>query len=294
MKVGDMMCKIRLIKFTDKKDNYELLYKWCSQEFIYEWFEQRKLSLEEIENKYKNKLLANQQQLFFINYNDNKIGFVQIYKYDDNKNKTLIKYDSIYEYDIFIGEPEYLSRGLGEKIVNYVNNYIYENYLCDCIALRPFKRNERAVKCYEKCGFEIVDEYIGTDTLGNKEKMIVLLNKPNRWTFGIDVDRLVDLVLDGKKKATTSLYELDNVSKVGDISILTDLKDNNVCFIKTINVIITEFKNITWDLAKLEGENKSLNEWKESHMNYFNIIDPNFNENTKVIFEVFEVIKKCK
>lgn len=294
MKVGDMMCKIGLIEFTDKKDSYELMYKWCSQEFIYEWFEQRKLSYEEIENKYKNKLLENQQQLFFINYNDNKIGFVQIYKYDDNKSKTLIKYDSIYEYDIFIGEPEYLSRGLGEKIVNYVNNYIYENYLCDCIALRPFKRNERAVKCYEKCGFEIVDEYIGTDTLGNKEKMIVLLNKPNRWTFGIDVDRLVDLVLNGKKTATTSLYELGNVSKVGDISILTDSKDNNICFIKTINVIITEFRNITWDLAEVEGENKSLNEWKESHMNYFNIIDPNFNENTKVIFEVFEVIKKCK
>ena len=289
-----MMSEIYLIKFTDKKDSYELMYKWCSQEFIYEWFEQRKLSYEEIENKYKNKLLANQQQLFFINYNDNKIGFVQIYKYDDKKNEALIKYDSIYEYDIFIGEPEYLSRGLGEKIVNYVNNYIYENYLCDCIVLRPFKRNERAVKCYEKCGFEIVDEYVGSDTLGNKEKMIVLLNKPDRWTFGINVDRLVNLVLDGKKTATTSLYELDNVSKVGDISILTDLKDNNVCFIKTINVIITEFKNITWDLAKLEGEDKSLNEWKENHMNFFKKIDPNFNENTKVIFEVFEVIKKCK
>lgn len=75
---------------------------------------------------------------------------------------------------------------------------------------------------------------------------------------------------------------------------MTDLKDNNVCFIKTINVIITEFKNITWKLAKLEGENKSLNEWKENHVNYFNKIDPNFNENKKIIFEVFEVIKKCK
>ena len=289
-----MMSEIDLIKFTDKKDSYELMYKWCSQEFIYEWFEQRKLSYEEIENKYKNKLLANQQQLFFINYNDNKIGFVQIYKYDDKKNEALIKYDSIYEYDIFIGEPEYLSRGFGEKIVNYVNNYIYENYLCDCIVLRPFKRNERAVKCYEKCGFEIVDEYVGSDTLGNKEKMIVLLNKPDRWTFGIDVDRLVNLVLDGKKTAITSLYELDNISKVGDISILTDSKDSNICFIKTISVVITEFKNITWDLAKLEGENKSLNEWKENHMNFFKKIDPNFNENTKVIFEVFEVIKKCK
>jgi len=73
---------------------------------------------------------------------------------------------------------------------------------------------------------------------------------------------------------------------------LTDSKDKNICFIKTINAIITEFKNITWDLAKLEGENKSLNEWKENHVNYFNKIDPNFNENTKIIFEVFEVIKK--
>lgn len=84
-----------------------------------------------------------------------------------------------------------------------------------------------------------MDEYIITDTLGNKEKMIVLLNIPNRWTFGIDVDRLVNLVLDGKKTATTCLYELDNVSKVGDISILTDSKDSNICFIKTISVVIT-------------------------------------------------------
>ena len=180
MKVGDIMDKIELIKFTDKKDNYELMYKWCSQDFIYEWFEQRKLSFLEIENKYKNKILNNHQQLFFINYNDNKIGFVQIYKYEDKKCNDLIKFDNIFEYDIFIGDKEYLSRGIGTKIVNYVNNYIYKNYLCDCIVLRPFKRNERAVKCYKKCGFEEIGEYIGTDTLGNKEKIIVLLNKPNK------------------------------------------------------------------------------------------------------------------
>lgn len=293
MKVGVKMNKIDLIEFADKKDNYELMYKWCSQKFIYEWFEQRKLSYEEIENKYKNKLLVNQQQLFFINYNDNKIGFVQIYKYDDKKSENLIKYDNIYEYDIFIEESEYLSRGVGTKIASYINNYIYENYLCDCIVLRPFKRNKRAVECYVKCGFEIVDEYVGLDTLGNKEKIMVLLSKLNKWSFGIDVDRLVNLVLNGKKTATSSLYKLDNVSKGGDISILTDSKGNNICFTKITNIIVTEFKNITWDLAKLEGENKSLNEWKENHMNYFNEIYPNFNENTKIIFEVFEVIKKC-
>lgn len=181
MEVDDMMNKIDLIEFTDKKDNYKLMYKWCSQEFIYKWFEQRKLSFEEIENKYKNKLLENQQHLFFINFNDAKIGFVQIYKYDDKKNDILIKYNNIFEYDIFIGDSEYLCRGFGTKIVNYVNNYIYDNYLCNCIVLRPFDRNKIAINCYEKCGFEKVDEYIGTDTLGNKEKIVVLLNKPNKW-----------------------------------------------------------------------------------------------------------------
>ena len=70
-----------------------------------------------------------------------------VYKVWDKKNDKLIKYDNVFEYDIFIGESEYLSRGIGTKAVNYVNNYIYENYLCDCIVLRPFDRNERAIKC---------------------------------------------------------------------------------------------------------------------------------------------------
>ena len=288
------MSKIDLIEFANKKDNYELMYKWCSQDFIYEWFEQRKLSLSEIVEKYKTKLLNKKQDLFLINYNGKKIGFVQIYKYNENKIEKLNNYDSIFEYDIFIGESEYISKGLETQIVNYVNDYIYNNYLCDCIVLRPFDRNKRAIRCYEKCGFIKIDEYIGTDTLGNKEKVVVLLNKLDRWTFGIDSDNLVKLVLDGKKTATTSLYELDNVSKVGDISILTDSKDKDACFIKTNKVIISEFKNITWDLAKLEGEDKSLDEWRVNHKKYFNKIDSNFNENTKVIFEIFEVIKKCK
>ena len=85
----------------------------------------------------------------------------------------------------------------------------------------------------------------------------------------------------------------DMMSKI-DLTQFTDEKDNNVSFIKTSNVIVTEFKNITWGLAKLEGENKSLNQRKEGHTNYFKKLDSNFNENTKVIFEVFEVIKKCK
>ena len=40
-----------------------------------------------------------------------------------------------------------------------------ENYNADAIILRPFKRNVRAIKCYEKCNFKNIYEYIGEDTL---------------------------------------------------------------------------------------------------------------------------------
>lgn len=169
------MEEIKLVKFKDDNDNYELMHKWCSNKFVYEWFEQRVLSFEEIVNKYKRKLQEDKQKLFMINYNGKNIGFVQIYKYEDKKFDELKSYNNIYEYDIFIGEKEYLSKGIGSKVIELVNDYIYNEYNADCIVLRPFKRNIRAIKCYEKNGFKKICEYDGIDTIGNKEKYEVLI-----------------------------------------------------------------------------------------------------------------------
>ena len=138
--------------------------------------------------------------------------------------------------------------------------------------------------------FKEFNSYINNlDVLKNNN-----LNSINRWTFGIDADKLVKLVLDGKKTATTSLYEINSLPKVGDISILTDSNNDDVCILKTKEVIVTKFKNITWDIAKLEGENNSLEEWRKVHKDYFNKIDSSFNDDTKVIFEIFEVIERFK
>lgn len=117
-------------------------------------------------------------------------------------------------------------------------------------------------------------------------------NKLERWTFGINANQLVELVLEGKKTATTYLYEDDEKYKENDISILTDINGNDVCLIQTKKIIITTFKNITWDLAVLEGENNSLDDWKREHYNFFKKITPSFNEDTKVVFEIFEMINK--
>lgn len=165
-------------KLRDTKEDYEKLYNWCKNKFVYEWFEQRILSYDEIVNKYKSKIKKKEQTLYIIKLNNKDIGLIQIYKFKNDINISYLdKYKNTCEYDLFIGEEEYLNKGIGKKVVDSINNIIYKKYNADSIILRPFKRNERAIKCYEKCNFEKVNEYVGTDTLGNKENIIVLVNE---------------------------------------------------------------------------------------------------------------------
>lgn len=115
-------------------------------------------------------------------------------------------------------------------------------------------------------------------------------NHLKTWHFGIDNDYLVKLVLAGKKTATTSLYDLDDIPVVGEESVLIFDNEKKACITRTKKVIVTEFKNINEELANLEGEG-TFEEWKNTHIEYFKSIDPTFNEDTKVIFEIFEVIE---
>lgn len=111
------------------------------------------------------------------------------------------------------------------------------------------------------------------------------------WHFGIDNDKLVHLVLSGKKRATTYIYD-GKVDEVGTKSILIYDNGKEACVTKTIKNVIVRFKDVDWNIAKLEGENNNLYEWKKIHFNYFKSIDNNFSEETLVVIEIFEVVKK--
>ena len=76
-------------------------------------------------------------------------------------------------------------------------------------------------------------------------------------------------------------------------SIIQHDNNNDTCLIEVENVIITEFKNITEELAFIEGEgDKSLEYYRNEHYKIFKKIDSNFNDESKVVFEMFKVIEK--
>ena len=122
------------------------------------------------------------------------------------------------------------------------------------------------------------------------------------WSFGEVPDKLADLVVNGKKRATSSAYavyeaEDEETPKVGEYSIILNSKDEAVCIIKTIKVDIVPFKEVSAEFAAKEGEGDlSLVYWRDVHQNFFTEelkeIGMDFSEDMLVVCEEFEVVYK--
>lgn len=113
----------------------------------------------------------------------------------------------------------------------------------------------------------------------------------DKWKFAVDNEDLINLVLLGKKIATTSLFK-GKIEPIGEKSLILHDDDSPACMIMIKKVIITKFKDITEEEAALEGEGDlSLSYWKEVHRNLFSNFT-NFNDDTLVMMEIFELMEK--
>ena len=123
------------------------------------------------------------------------------------------------------------------------------------------------------------------------------------WHFDLteeSANHLLNLVLEGKKRATSSSYpgyltEGEDIPKVGDMSVITDWDGNPRCVIRDTKVQIIPFKDITFDLAGLEGEDENLESWRTKHEAFFreegSEVGYTFSPDMKVVFEEFEVVE---
>lgn len=119
-----------------------------------------------------------------------------------------------------------------------------------------------------------------------------------------DANELVELVLQGVKRATASLYacyeyEQEEVPKEGDYSIITDWDGIARCIIETIRIQLVPFGQVTPEFAATEGEgDKSLEYWRRVHLECFTrdmaIMGGEPSEDMLVVCEEFKVVHKQK
>lgn len=110
-------------------------------------------------------------------------------------------------------------------------------------------------------------------------------------------DDLLRLVLDGKKRATTSCvmaFENRPLPAVGDYSIVLDGKGSPRCVIQTVRTRRLRFSEMDFETCNKEGEDDSLDSWRRNHERFFSLEAKEsgyeFSPDLPLLFEEFMVV----
>ena len=125
--------------------DFPLLLAWLAKEHVKEWWNDGDDTLEKVARHYG----ANDDTARFVlleidGENEKSIGYFQYY-FDDGETIGI---------DQFIGEEDYLNRGVGERAIKIFIEMITRRHRPKQIILDPSPDNKRAVRCYEKVGFK--------------------------------------------------------------------------------------------------------------------------------------------
>ena len=137
---------IRLMR--DDETDYALMSAWLSDPRVLEFFDGRDnpLSIRDARQKYSPRIMGEENTTPCIIENDgDAIGYVQFYPKD---------VQDVWGLDQFIGIPDKWSQGLGTRIVRLMLDYLFTNKHASRCVLDPQVLNLRAIRCYEKAGFQ--------------------------------------------------------------------------------------------------------------------------------------------
>lgn len=130
-------------------------------------------------------------------------------------------------------------------------------------------------------------------------------NNYEAWAFGNSkglADELANLVLEGKKTATSSnylLYEIERepLPRVGFHNIILDGDEKAVAIVETTSVEVIAFDKVTDEHAYLEGEgDRTLKYWRNGHESFFKRelreVNKEFHNKIPVVCQRFKLVFK--
>lgn len=154
------------ISFTKlQTHHFPLLLQWLEAPHVKAWWDQNILWTPElIEEKYSPYVegyklesgydISKPMHAYIILTNYVEIGYIQYYNaYDFEREEPIAGLpQSLAAFDIFIGEEEYVGKGIGSRVLKqFCDEYIFNEF--DHCLVDPDLGNLGAVKAYEKAGF---------------------------------------------------------------------------------------------------------------------------------------------
>lgn len=112
-------------------------------------------------------------------------------------------------------------------------------------------------------------------------------------------DELLALVMAGKKTALFSSFATFSIDGEplpvsGELYLVLDRSGNPRCVIEMDTVQIIPFNEVTWEMAQKEGEDDSMQDWREKQQEYLeeegSILGFDFTPDLKLVYQTFKIV----
>lgn len=133
-----------------------LVWDWLNDDYVSHWYHHEKtFELQQI------KLLncingTKPTKAFIVQFDAKDIGYIQCYRNADypDYQKEIDFYDNVCGIDMFIGDKDYLHRGIGPMMVlKFLHTIAFPQLATEACVLGPDPKNQSAIKAYSKVGF---------------------------------------------------------------------------------------------------------------------------------------------
>ncbi len=148
----------------DSLVDYMHMAKWMTTPEVMDFYEGHDCTydLEKVIEKYRPRTRGETPITpCIIELNHKPIGYVQFYPVDRDEYHVddridLLTYANPYAADILLGDAKTCNKGIGTRVLTMLIDYLFDQNIADIIYIDPQTWNHRAIRCYEKCGFQPV------------------------------------------------------------------------------------------------------------------------------------------
>lgn len=145
----------------DDPADYRLMERWLNDEQVKVFWHGRTESfpMERVLAKYAPRVRGEDPTVpCLITLHDTPIGYIQFYRtnaWPQWRDQIHLEPSAgRWALDIVIGEPDLWNQGLGTRAVKSLLRYLFTVKEAAEVVLTPLADNARAIRCYEKAGFQ--------------------------------------------------------------------------------------------------------------------------------------------
>ena len=152
---------IAIRRMRDDTHDYLWMSGWLTDERVLEFYEGRDNphNLAKVVEKFGPRARGQDSTVPCIMLHDGvPIGYIQYYPVAESERHEyqLETIDGVYGVDLFIGNPDLWNQGIGTRMLSMLVDYLFDELDALKVVIDPQVSNHRAVRSYEKCGFNRV------------------------------------------------------------------------------------------------------------------------------------------